>query len=53
VVSCDLIRGDAKQGRFARSVAANDGDAIAGGNRQFRAVQKRRAAERQYDVSQL
>ena len=52
-VSRDLIRGDAKQGRFARSVAANDGDAIAGGNRQFRPVQKRRAAERQYDVSQL
>jgi hypothetical protein len=31
----------------------DDGDPVAGGNRQFRAVQKRRAAERQDDVSQL
>ncbi len=44
---------DAEQGRFARSVAPDDGDPVAGGNRQLRPVQKRRAAEGQRDVSQL
>ena len=49
----DLPRRNAKQGRFARTVAPNDSDAVTGGNRQVRAVQKRRAAERQNGVSQL
>ncbi len=48
-----LARGNAEQSRFARSVAADDGDAVAGGDRQLRAVQKRRAAERHDHVSQL
>ena len=52
-VSADLARGNAKQGRFARSVAPDDGDPVAGGNRQLRPVQKRRAAKRQASVSQL
>ena len=44
---------DAKQGRLARAVAPNHGDAVARRNGQFRPVQKRRAAERHDDVSQL
>ena len=52
-VSRHLARRDAEQGRFARSVAPDDGDAVAGGNGQFRAVEKRRAAERHDGVSQL
>ena len=52
-VSRHLARGDAKQGRFARSVAPDDGDPVASGNRQLRPVQKRRAAEREASVSQL
>ena len=44
---------DAKQGRLARSVAPDDGDAVARRNGQFRPVQKRRAAKRHDDVSQL
>ena len=52
-VSRHLAGGDAKQGRFARSVAPDDGDPVASGNRQLRPVQKRRAAKRQASVSQL
>ena len=48
-----LARRDAKQGRLARSVAPDDGDAVARRNGQVRSVQKRRAAERHDDVSQL
>ena len=52
-VGRNLPRRDPEQGRLARPVATDDGDALAGGNRQFGAVQKRRAAERQASVSQL
>ena len=52
-VSRNLTRGNAKQGRFARSVAPDDGDPVASGNRQLRPVQKRRAAKREASVSQL
>ena len=52
-VSCRLARRDTEQRRLARSVASNDGNAVASGNRQLRPVQKRRAAQRQASVSQL
>ncbi len=52
-ISSHLAAGNAKQGRFAGSVAANDGDPVASGNRQLRPVQERRAAKGQSSVSQL
>ncbi len=45
--------GDLQQRRLARAVAPDQRDPVARRNRQFRALEQRRAAERQADVSQL
>ena len=44
LVGRDLPRRDPEEGRLARPIAPDDGDAIAGGDRQLGAVEKRRAA---------
>ena len=45
--------GDAKQRRLSRTVAAHERNSVAGRNRKLRAIEQRRAAERQPDISQL
>jgi hypothetical protein len=53
MIGVRLPRRDSEQGRLARSIAPNDGNAVASANRQLGAVQQRRAAQRQASVSQL
>ena len=53
VLGLKLTRGDAKQCRLSRPVAAHQRDAVAGRNAQFRAIEQRRAAQRDVDVSKL
>jgi hypothetical protein len=48
-----LCRGDPKKSRFARSVAPDHSDTVAGRNRQVGAVKNRLPAEGERDVSQL
>ena len=52
-VGLDQPGRDLQQRRFARAVAADQGHALAGRDRQLRARQQRRAAEGQRDVFEL
>ena len=52
-ISLDLPRSDLKQCRFARPVAAHQGNTLSRGDGEFRPVQQGVAAERKADVSQL
>ncbi|MGY3110227.1 hypothetical protein ACVWW7_006854 [Bradyrhizobium sp. LM6.9] len=49
----DQAGSDLEQCRFARTVAADQADALAGRNRQFDVRQERRAAKGQLDIAQL
>src|SRR5262249_16302863 len=53
VVGLDEARGDAKQARFAGTVAADQAHALAGGDRKLRTLQQRRAAESERNIAEL